>query len=174
MNKVRKALGMATIAAMLVTSSAPVLARPGHGGYGNHGGYGHGGYGRRGHREGDGFGNFLLGAVVVGGIIAVASAASRNARQTRTASEASRPGSDIRSWSDAENDAAGLCADAAEAMASKRDAQPKVDDIEYVEREGDDGYRVEGRLAGGKAFVCGINRGELTYVQFSDGAVAAR
>lgn len=181
MKSLRKTLGLATIAAMLMTSTAPALARPRHGWDGPYGGGWSGGYGDYGrhHRRhnGDAFGNFLLGAVVAGGIIAVASAASKNAREKRegTVGGSSSSGGDQRNWTQAENDAADMCADGVEALAAKqRGGQAKVEDIESVTRDGNDGYRVEGRLEGGKAFVCGTNRGEVTYVQFSDDKVAWR
>jgi hypothetical protein len=174
-----KMLGAATIAAMLATSATPALARPGHG-WGN-GGWG-GGYGRHWrHHDGDAFGNFLLGAVLVGGIAAIASSAK--ARQDRDngvvysgPDNAGRAPADIpqdiRSWSADENAAADLCADGAEALASKRGVEARVDNIDAVDPDGE-GYRVEGRMEGGRPFNCGIHRGELTYIQF-DSRVSLR
>lgn len=175
MNALKKSLGLATMAALLATSTAPAMARPGWG-YGGGWGYGH----RHHHRGGgDGFGNFLLGAVVAGGIIAIASAASKKAKEKEAGigNDAPRgPGTDKSAWTDAENDAANLCADAVEAMATQRggDGGARVDDIDYVDRDGPDGYRVEGRMDNGKAFACGTSRGEVAWVQFSDGKVALR
>lgn len=176
----RKSLGLAMIAALLATSAAPAVAGPrgwGHGGWGQ-GGYGYG-YGQRHYhrhhhhhrRGGDGFGNFLLGAVVAGGIIALASSASKKAKEqdARAGDGDVRPGGDRQRWSEAEKDAANLCADAAEAMSGRQDGGgARVDDIDYVTVEGDDGYRVEGRMDSGKAFACGTARGEVAWVQFSD------
>jgi len=189
MNALKKTLGMATIAALLATSTTPAMARPGHGwgggGYGwnggGHGGYG--GYGRhrgwgRGHHDGDGFGNFLLGAIVAGGIIAIASSASKKAKDERTAGDRPRgssESSDKSAWTDAQNDAANACAEGVEDEASRRGIKDRVDDIDYVDRDGTDGYRVEGRLEGGKAFACGVKQsGELSWVQLADAEVAWR
>jgi len=177
MTILRKALGSAAIAAILATSATPALARPGHG-WGNP--YGWGGYGRHWRHRGhdDDFGNFLLGAVIAGGIVAIASSAAK-AKKNRddngvvyggdTRRDAPRPS---RDWSDAENEAANICADGAEALASKRGVDTKVDDIDFVDRDSE-GYRVEGRLEGGRSFNCGVRNGELTYIQF-DNRVALR
>lgn len=170
MTMLRKTLGATVIAAMLATSATPALARPGWGGYGRHW---H-------HHDGDGFGNFLLGAVVAGGIVALASSASGaqhdrggvsygDAREDRPSDEAAQ---DSRNWTDAENSAADACADGAEALASRRGIENKVDDIRYVDPDRN-GYRVEGVMQDGRPFSCGINRGELTYIQFGD-RVASR
>jgi len=77
MAKARKLIGAALIAAMLGGAAAPAAARP----WGYHGGPGWGyGHGRGWHRhhDGDGAGNFLLGAIVAGGVIAAISSANRN------------------------------------------------------------------------------------------------
>jgi opacity protein-like surface antigen len=173
----RKMTGSALIAAMLAASATPALARPGHG-WGNP--YGGGGYGRRWHRgHDDDFGNVLLGAVIAGGLFAIASAASK-AKNERgdngvvyggDTRRGDRP-RDSRDWSEAENEAASVCADSAEALASKRGIDAKVDDIDFVDRDSE-GYRVEGRLEGGRSFNCGVRNGELTYIQF-DNRVALR
>ena len=170
MTMLRKWLGSAAIAAMLATSSAPALARPGHGWGGYHGGYGHGyghGYGYR--HGGDGFGNFLLGAIVAGGLVAAISSASTHDNRVRNSAGGydDRPADAPRNWSDAENDAANVCADAAESVATKRGIDAKVDNIDQVDRDGE-GYRVDGRLEGGRTFNCGIRNGELSFIQFDD------
>jgi len=184
MSMLRKMLGSATIAAMLATSATPALARPGWG----HGGWG--GYGRHWRHHDDDFGNVLLGAVIAGGIFAVASAASKanKDRDNRGVydrntdrengvvyggnSRRDDQPADTRNWSDAQNDAANACADGAEALASRRGVNSKVDDIDFVDRDGE-GYRVEGRMEGGRSFSCGVRNGELTYIQF-DSRVAWR
>lgn len=182
MAMLRKILGSAVIAAMLAGSATPALARPGYG-WGNP--YGWGGHGRhwgRGHD--DDFGNILLGAVIAGGLFAIASSAAK-AKKDRDnngvvyGGDTSRPGPkrddrqrESRNWSDAENEAANLCAESAEALASKRGIDAKVDDIDFIDRDSE-GYRVEGRLEGGRSFNCGVRNGELTYIQF-DNRVALR
>lgn len=198
MNGLRKMIATGVGVALLATSAAPAVAGPR--GWGNHGGWGKPyrgwSHGHRHHRGGDGFGNFLLGAVVAGGIIALASSASKQSKE-RKAREADgiaggdglgsraerglglerdddRVGTDRSRWTDAENSAANLCADAAEAMSGGRDRTgSRVDDIGYIAPDGTDGYRVEGRMDSGKGFACGTARGEVAWVQFSD-AIAAR
>jgi len=169
MKMLRRAIGSAAMAAMLATSATPALARPGYG-WGGHGGWG--GYGRHWHRhDGDGFGNFLLGAIVAGGIVAIASSAAKD-KQGRDngvvygGNDAPSP-RDRHSWTDAENDAANVCADGAEALASRRGVDTRVDDIDYIDRDGG-GYRIEGRMEGGQGFNCGVRNGELSYIQFAD------
>lgn len=182
MTALNKALGTTIIAAMLATSAAPALARPGYGWGNSHGWGGHGGRWRR--DRDDDFGNFLLGAVIAGGIIAIASSAAKAQRDGNNgvvyggdgnrSDGGSRPDAprESRNWTDAQNDAANVCADSAEALASKRGVEAKVDDIDFAERDGE-GYRVEGRMDGGRSFSCGVRSGELTYIQF-DSRVALR
>lgn len=196
MTMFRKMLGSAAVAAILVTSSAPALARPGDGwggryggsssfggyggyrggGYGNYGGYG--GYRHHRHGNGDGFGNFLLGAIVAGGIVAIASAAAKQSRDPvygssrdgRIGNDAG--GRDSRDWTADEKEAANVCADTAENVASQRGENRKVDDVDRVVADGQ-GYRVEGVLEGGRSFICGVKRGEVAFIQFDD-RVASR
>jgi len=104
MTMLRKACGSAVIASMLAASATPALARPGYG----WGGRGYGDHWH--HHDGDGFGNFLLGAIVAGGAIALVSSAS-NAQHERDGVRYGTSdyddgrievGQDPRSWSDAE------------------------------------------------------------------------
>ena len=167
MTMLRKTCGSAIIASMLAASATPALARPGYG-------WGGWGYGRHWHHHGgDGFGNFLLGAIVAGGAIALASSASKTSRERDGVSYGTSDyyydrgreiSEDPRSWSDAEYAAADACADGVEALASRRGDDQKVDDIRSVDPDRN-GYRVEGVMASGRPFVCGVNRGEVTYIQ---------
>ena len=177
---VRKILSSVVVAALLTTSAAPALAQPGYG-WGKAPYWG--GYGRHRHRgRDDDFGNVLLGAVIAGGIFAIASSAAKAKRDRDNGvvyGGDSRPDArpdnrtpEPRRWSDTENEAANVCADAAESLASRRGVDAKVDDIDFVDRDGDS-YRVEGRLQGGRPFNCGIRNGELTHIQF-DNHVALR
>ena len=184
MNAFRKSLGMVTIAAMLASATTPAMARPDHGWGGHrHGGHGHGHGGGwhhgRGHGGDDDFGNFLLGAVVAGGIIAIASAASRQKKavglpEGDADGRDGRSGDGRRDWSDGQSTAASLCAEGVEGMVSRGADPARVDDIGHVASDGDDRYRVEGRLDNGKAFACGVSRGAVTYVEISDSTVALR
>jgi hypothetical protein len=186
MARARKIIGAALIAAMLAGSAAPAAARP----WGYHGsgwGYGHGWHRRHG---GDGFGNFVLGAVVAGGVIAAVSAANDHNRQVAGARERSyddgrypQSGPDNGYRDDdradagpaTEEDAAvDACADAAGAQAATRfDRNARVDDISYSGRDGQ-GWRVEGNVATGyqgqvhRHFVCGVRATTVDFVQFVD------
>lgn len=166
MTILRKTLGSAAIVMLLATSATPGFARPGPG-WGGWGGYGRHWH----HHDGDGFGNFLLGAIVAGGIVAVASSAVRaNKDRGNDVAAGGRDGrspTDRRNWTDAENDAANVCADGAEAFSSRRGIDARVDDIDYIDRDGE-GYRIEGRLESGQGFNCGVRNNELTYIQFED------
>lgn len=185
MAMLNKTLGSAAIAAMLATSATPALARPGYGWGNPWGGYGGGRWHRRHHN--DDFGNVLLGAVIAGGLFAAISAASKARKdrdngvvyggdsprdEARDEPRGDNQPRSSRNWSDAENDAANVCADGAEALASKRGVDARVDDIDFIDRDGE-GYRVEGRMQGGRPFNCGVRNGELTYIQF-DSRVALR
>lgn len=159
-----KWIGAATAAALLATAM-PAEARPR---YGYHPpGYGYGyGHGRRHHRDGFDFGDFLLGAVVAGGIVAaVASARDRDGRP-----RGDRASSPPR---DGEQDAAAdACADAAERQAG---GDARVTDVRSVSRDGD-GWRVEGTVTTGgdssyrddRGFQCGVRYGRVDFVQLGD------
>lgn len=173
MANARKLIGSAVIAAMLAGAAAPAAARPW--GYYPH---------RHWHRGGgDGVGNFLLGALVAGGVIAAVSAANKN----KVAGQAERGYDDVPppggAYSDdgrsvdpaSEEDAAvDACADAAGAQAASRyDRDARVDDISYSGRDGQ-GWRVEGNVATGYQgqirhhFVCGVRAAQVDFVQFVD------
>lgn len=171
-------------AALVLSSASPALARPwGHGGWdrpgwGSHGGSwgGHRRYRGYRHRDGFDFGDFVLGAIVAGGIAAaIASAKDRDRDGGRD-----RDGRYGARDSAAENRAAELCSEAAEREAGRRgDRDARVEDISYVGRDGD-GWRVEGRLADrdryqdGAPFVCGVTDGRIDYVRIDAGRDAYR
>jgi hypothetical protein len=173
MSSLRKLTTALVGSALLATSASPALARPwGHGGWDRPGW----GYRHRPHRHyrGDGFdfGDFLLGAIVAGGI-AAAIASSKEKRDGNRDRSGGRY-EDRSSDRAVEDRAAELCSDAAESEAARqgnRDA--RVADISYVGRDGD-GWRVEGRLSDrdryriGDAFVCGVSNGRVDYVRISD------
>lgn len=167
-----KWMGLSVAAALLVTSM-PAMARPGHGWGGGWGrpSYGHGwggGY-RYGHRSGPDFGDFLLGAVIVGGIAAVAANASNRNSGPRV-----DRGYDSRADGDQDR-AADACAAAAENQASRYSSDSRVTDISLVSRDGD-GWRVEGTLASGdgrdyrdnRRFQCGVRYGRVDFLQLGD------
>jgi hypothetical protein len=157
MIKIKTLVGSATALALLAAAAAPAAARPWGRGYG---GYGH----YHGHRGGgDTFGNILLGAVIGGGIFAIANSANKDR------AVASRRGSDQRddlyeAGSDA-REVASMCSDAVETMARAR-----VSSIESVDRDGD-GWRVDGTVDierdGDRNFFCGVRNGRIETVQLS-------
>lgn len=155
-------------------------------GYRGHRGYrGYRGYrGHHRHRDRIDGGDILAGILVIGGIAAIASAASKNNRDRRYEDRDYR--SDNRRYddrrADSRNDyrndrgteamesAISACADAAERQAG-RDA--RVSEIESVVRDGS-GWRVEGELTNSaqRSFLCGATDGRVDFVQLGNGSVA--
>ncbi|MCB2079495.1 MAG: hypothetical protein KDE55_17595 [Novosphingobium sp.] len=148
-------------------TATPVLAR----GWGDYGGY------RHHHRDRIDGGDILAGILVIGGIAAIASAASKSAKDNRER-DRRYPDDDYRSGrngdyrnapggygSDDRDDryrqgpgsgdislgtAVDACVD--EVERARRD----VDSVDSVGREGD-GYRVEGRVTDGRDFSCTVD-----------------
>ncbi len=147
---------------------------------GNRGYRGHRGH----HRGGIDGGDVLAGILVIGGIAAIASAASNNSRDRRyedrdyrsedqryeDRSADTRDNSDYdRGTGDMES-AINACSSAAERQAG-RDA--RVSGIESVVRDGD-GWRVEGELSNSeeRSFLCGATEGRVDFVQIGNGNLA--
>ena len=114
-------------------------------------------------------GDVLAGALILGGIVAIASAANSNSRQSRVderrtyydprARNAYRSG-DL-------NAAADQCAFAVEDRAGYG---ARIDRITTVARDGN-GWRVEGSVASDRGydnFYCGITDGRIDYIQLAD------
>lgn len=165
MIKIKTLVGSATALALLAAAAAPAAARPWGRGFGGYGGYHH-----RHHGGGDTVGNLLLGAVIGGGIFAVANSANKNR------AVASRRGDDQRddlyeAGSDA-REVASMCSDAVENMARGR-----VSAVESVDRDGD-GWRVDGTIdverEGDRNFFCGVRNGRVETVQLSSRESARR
>lgn len=161
-------IGAATAAALLATSM-PATARPRYGYYPPGYGHGwHGDYGRRRHRDGFDFGDFLLGAVVAGGIVAAVASARKDKNGRPRDDRASAP----PRLDGEQNAAADACADAAERQAG---GDARVTDVRSVSRDGD-GWRVEGTIASGddrsyrdeRGFQCGVRYGRVDFVQIGD------
>lgn len=182
-----KLAGAVATAAMLLSAASPAAARPGWGGGNRGGGWHHGGGGYGGgwnHRRGNGisFGDVVLGAVIVGGVAAVANAAANGpaARGQRTDRDydgsvrGDRDGGDQgydddRAPASPEEDAAvDRCAAAAEREAGEGS---RVGSIRYAKRDGE-GWRVEGdvteRRGYGQNFVCGVRADRVDFVQLND------
>lgn len=165
---------MATgVAAALLATSMPAMARPGYGWSGGWSGpgYGHGWGGGYRHRDRDrfDFGDFLLGAVIIGGIAAVAADASNRKGRPR------QNGADGNRADDDQNRAVDVCSAAAESQASRYSNKARVTDISLVRRDGD-GWRVEGMVASGdgrdyrddRSFQCGVRYGRVDFLQLGD------
>lgn len=136
--------------------------------------------GHRRHRDRIDGGDILAGILVIGGIAAIASAASKNNRDRRYEDRDYR--SDNRRYDDRRADtrndsrydretgdmdlAINTCSDAAERQAG-RDA--RVSAIESVVRDGN-GWRVEGELSNSdqRKFLCGATEGRVDFVQLGD------
>ncbi len=142
--------------------------------------------GYRGHRHRGGIdgGDLLAGILVIGGIAAIASAASNNSRDRRYEDRDYR--SENQRYDDRSADrrddsrydrgtgdmesAINACSSAAERQAG-RDA--RVSAIESVARDGD-GWRVEGELSNSeeRSFLCGATEGRVDFVQVGNGNLA--
>jgi len=152
-------------------------------GWGEYRGY-RGYRGHRRHRDGISGGDVLAGILVIGGIAAIASAASKNNRDRRYEDRDYRNENaryDDRRADMRDNDrydrgtgdmesAINVCSNAAERQAG-RDA--RVSAIESVVRDGA-GWRVEGELANSaeRSFLCGASDGRVDFVQIGDGELA--
>lgn len=152
----------------------------GHRGYGGHRGYR--GYGR--HRNRIDGGDILAGVLIIGGIAAIAGAASKNNRDRRYEDRDYR--SENRRYDDRRADtrddrrndrgtgamesAISACSNAAERQAG-RDAL--VSAIQSVTRDGA-GWRVEGELSNSdqQTFMCGATDGRVDFVQLGNGDLA--
>lgn len=161
-------------------------------GWGNYRGY----RGYRGHRRHDRIdgGDILAGILVIGGIAAIASAASRNDRDRRYEERDYRSQNqryddrradsryDSRYADDRYADdrydrgtgdmesAINACSDAAERQAG---ADARVSAVQSVIRDGE-GWRVEGELANSaeRTFLCGARDGRVDFVQIGNRDVA--
>lgn len=176
MTGLRKMMATTVAGALLATSATPALARPG--GWGNPGwGGGWGGHRRWRHRDGIDVGDVILGAIIIGGIAAVASAASNSGRdRTRN-----RDGNWGGGWSrdeGTEDEAVDACARAAEREGSRYGNGAKVEDITSVARQ-DGGYRIHGVVSADRSygngryndnsrFSCSVRYGQVEDIHFDD------
>lgn len=142
-------IGTVAALAMVASVASPAAARPYWGGHG----YYH-------HHGGDAFDNFLLGGLLIGGAVAIASSASRDDRPVYRSDTVV----DVRDAGDEARAVTSICSDAAEGMSHSR-----VTGIDSVGREGD-GWRVEGTVDAGRGdrdFSCGTRYGRVDYVQLA-------
>lgn len=116
--------------------------------------------GWRGRNRGIDGGDILAGALILGGIAAIASAATSSSRNRNGPNDRYSYNDDVRS-------ASTQCGAAAAAQSG---FGARVERIDNVVRDGD-GWRVEGlvgsRNAGVDSFTCGISFGRIDYVRFN-------
>lgn len=165
--------GLGAAGAMLVTGTAPAIAAPAPRGTFDAAPIGapgwnpadesasqwRGGWGDRrwrGRNRGVDAGDILAGVLILGGIAAVASAATNSARR-----------GDDRSFNDDVRSASDRCGAAAVAQSG---LGSRIERIDNVVRDGQ-GWRVEGlvgsRRNGVDSFTCGISFGRIDYVRFN-------
>jgi len=150
----KKVIGSVAALAMLAGMAAPASARHYWGGPRYYGHYHHGG---------DAFGNFLLGGLLVGGAVAIASSANRD-RDSRPVYRSSSV-DDLRDAGEDARQVTAICTDAVEGMGRNR-----VSGVDSVGRDGD-GWRVEGTVEAGdsdRPFSCGTRDGRVDFVQLGD------
>jgi hypothetical protein len=182
-----KLAGAAAVAALLLGAASPAAARPGN--WGHRGG----GWHHRGGGGGVSFGDVVLGAVIVGGVAAVANNVANGSRNGDRDRGGDYDGSiddrdrdrDGEGWNgdhydngapragrapaSAEEDAAvDRCGRAASAQMGNG---AEVRDIRLVDRDGA-GWRVEGDVAESRgyeqSFVCGVRGDRVDFVQLND------
>jgi len=156
---IRKSAAALALLASVSMAATPALARDR-----SWGGWG-GGWGR--HHDRVDAGDVITGILILGGIAAIASAASDNGkreRQRREREDRDVPyegredsrgyaGDDARpEW----REGSGINAAVERCVSELERGSAKVDGVESVNKQGD-GWRVEGRMAGGQGFACSID-----------------
>lgn len=154
---IKQLVGSATALAIVIGAAAAAEARPRWGGYGGHYRHHHRG-------GGDTFGNILLGAVIGGGLFAIANSANRNKATPSRRGEDQRD--DLRSSGSDAREVAAMCSDAVENMTRGR-----VASVDSVDRDGA-GWRVDGVIdverEGDRHFYCDVVDGRIETVQLSN------
>ncbi len=125
-----------------------------------------GGWGGRRHRDDVSVGDVLTGVLIIGGIAAIASAASKGSRDRQqqdtyrypapeSRSDSGRYGEPVpqRSWGSERNIDRAVDACVAEVERGER----RVETVDSVGRNGD-GWRVSGQVSGGRGFNCSVDR----------------
>lgn len=151
----------ATAAALLAGTAAPAMARP----------YWGGGYHHRHGGGGDTFGNILLGAIIGGGAIAIASSMGKNKREQVPSRSGDDQRDDLRDSGEDARQVASICTDAVENM-----ARGPVSSVDSVGRDGPDGWRVDGVVRGERGdrhFFCAVREGQIETIDMGD-RMAAR
>lgn len=157
---IKQLVGSAAALALVAGAAAPAAAGPwGWGGFRGYHGY-HGYY----HHGGDGVGNTLLGAIIGGGLVAVATSANRHHEEESRRADDQRD--DLRDEGSDARAVASMCSDAVENMAHGR-----VSSIDAVDRDGP-GWRVDGVVDaehdGDRHFYCDVRDGRIETVQLAN------
>lgn len=165
-----RASKLALVMAGVATMALPVAAQAhdgwGPGGWGPGGGWNRGGWdrGRGWHRNRGGIdgGDVLAGLLIIGGIAAVATAASNAERKRRAREEDGyryRPEDRRRDdWRNGNQPgrAVGNLNDAVDACAAEAQRSGDIEDVYEATRSGN-GYRVSGMLRSGDRFSCDVS-----------------
>ncbi|WP_231735461.1 hypothetical protein [Novosphingobium sp. CCH12-A3] len=155
--------GIAMALAALATTALPVAAEA-------HGRWDRGGWGGRGwHRDRGGVdgGDVLAGLLIIGGIAAIATAASKAEKKRNSGEDDGyryRPEDDQRDvqpddWRDDSRAGVGSRGlnDAVDSCVTEAERKGEVDEVYDATRNGD-GYRVSGTLRNGDSFSCDVSR----------------
>lgn len=148
---IRKFIGSAVALAIVASAAAPAAARPYWRGHHHRGG-------------GDTFGNILLGAVIGGGLFAVANSANRNKGIPSRRGADQRD--DLRDSGDDAREVASMCTSAVERM-----AHGPVSTVDSVGRDGEDSWKVDGVVRGDRGdreFLCEVRQGEIENVRLRE------
>lgn len=144
--------------AMVAGAGAPASARPYWGGYRHHRG------------GGDTVGKLILGAIIGGGAVAIASQSNRDRPTPSRRADDQRD--DIRESGDDARQVASLCSNAVENM-----AHGPVSSVDSVGRDTRDGWRVQGVVRGDRGdrnFRCSVRDGQIEMVDMAERVVASR
>lgn len=136
--------------ALTAGATAPAAARP-YWGHHRHGG-------------GDTFGNILLGAIIGGGAIAIATSANKNKGTPSRRGDDQRD--DLRNSGEDAREVASLCSNAVENM-----ARGPVSSVDSVGRDGPDGWKVDGVVRGERGdrhFFCAVREGQIETIDMGD------
>lgn len=157
MGKVSRSAAILASAAVFSMTASPVMARDW-------------GWGHR-HRDRVDAGDVLAGILIIGGIAAVASAASKANKNKQRESDYRYPddnypqqrersdgnyGNDDRTDQPAWGERGGINAAIDRCQSEVARGDTKIDEVDSVNREGD-GWRVQGRTNGGGSFSCTID-----------------
>lgn len=172
----------ATAVAMLVTSVAPALARDHgrYGGYDRYHGYGYDRYGYRHRRHDDGLnaGEVIGIAALLGAVVIIASAASKDAKARRAGTDDGYNPNYGDTATDARSEDAAItaCAQAARDKASRERGYAEVTEIAPARRSAD-GWDMDGRveqrasyrdgMGQSRRFSCSVRAGRVSALVLS-------